>query len=81
MLQEGADRAQQAGLLKQCLACWNVNSEPGSEIDTVDRLAGFVQQSQGPSAVQIVDIAQVNTSFHVSRATFDSGAGVAHMTP
>ena len=64
--QAGSDRAQQGGLLKQCLACWNQgqsSSEAGLQEtavqDTVEMLVSFVEQSQGPSAADIVDIAQV----------------------
>ena len=64
--QAGSDRAQQGGLLKQCLACWNLgssSSEAGLQEsavqDTVEMLVSFVEQSHGPSAADIVDIAQV----------------------
>lgn len=66
--QAGSDRAQQGGLLKQCLACWNLgqsSSEAGLQEtavqDTVEMLVSFVEQSQGPSAADIVDIAQVRS--------------------
>ena len=68
-LQAGSDRAQQGGLLKQCLACWNVGSAQNEAVvqdsavqDTVEMLVGFVAQSEGPSAADIVDIAQVKAS-------------------
>ena len=64
-MQAGADKAQQAGLLRQCLACWNLGAAGGEAAqestrqDTVEMLVAFVDQSDGPAAAQIVDIAQV----------------------
>ena len=62
--QEGDDKAQQASLLRQCLACWNTaatvggaEAEPGMQ-DSVEMLVSFVEQSDGPTAAQLVDIAQ-----------------------
>ncbi len=56
-------------MLRQCLACWNMGAagdEAGAQSsarqDTVEMLVGFVEQSDGPTAAQIVDIAQVYLS-------------------
>lgn len=77
LLQAGADKAQQAGLLRQCLACWNMGAA-GSDVgaqdtamqDTVEMLVAFVEQSDGPSAAQIVDIAQEANLDHNFITTF-----------
>jgi len=77
LLQAGADRAQQAGLLRQCLACWNIGAAGGEagaqdsgRQDTVEMLVAFVEQSDGPSAAQIVDIAQEANLDHSFITTF-----------
>ena len=73
-MQAGADKAQQAGLLRQCLACWNLGAAGGEAAqestrqDTVEMLVAFVDQSDGPTAAQIVDIAQVSSHSCMSRS-------------
>ena len=51
-------------MLRQCLVCWNTaatisgaEAEPGMQ-DSVDMLVSFVEQSDGPTAAQLVNIAQ-----------------------
>ena len=65
VVQDGADKAQQASLLKQCLACWGAGltahreEDAADSQDAIEKLVAFVEQGEGPTGSQIIDIAQV----------------------
>jgi hypothetical protein len=56
LLHMGEDRAQQAGIMKQCIAFWVQECSPGQEDHAVVRLAEFVRSQPTLSWTQIVDI-------------------------
>ena len=60
--QAGADRAQQAELLRACLRCWTGGACVEPDANTVEKLAQFVEGQATFSWGQIIDIVQVDAN-------------------
>ncbi|KAL3146347.1 hypothetical protein ABBQ32_003037 [Trebouxia sp. C0010 RCD-2024] len=58
LLQEGADRAQQAELLRQCLACWSPDLHGQPDDSTFEKLSRFVERQNTFSWGRTIDIVQ-----------------------